>query len=296
MSTPVSAEIFDLGYQPYEGDRRGRWARRRAIWRDGIRVSLGLGRGTAAKIAPWALIALALVPMVVLVVIAAFQGSVATSPNDFQLPRYAEYFDFAIIPLGLFASVVAPLLLCPDRRDGVLSLYAARPITPRDYTASRWAAFFTVAAIATCLPEAVLFIWNALDARQPGSWLADNWDILPRLLLAGVTVAAVLTTLSLFTASFTTQRAYATIATLAVLFIGSAIGGIAQDSFTGGVADVLSLASLPDDLIDAVHWIFGDRPVGGRPIHGSVSAAWLVGLTVVLAGWLLRRTDSLIRR
>ena len=122
MSTLGPAEIFDLGYQPYEGERRGRWPRRRAIWRDGIRTSLGLGRGTAAKIAPWLLIGLALVPMVVLVVLAAFLGSVPTSPDDFELPSYAEYFDYALLPLGLFAAVVAPLLLCPDRRDGVLSL------------------------------------------------------------------------------------------------------------------------------------------------------------------------------
>ena len=46
----------------------------RAIWRDGVRISLGLGRGTGAKIAPWLLIGLALVPIVVLVVIAAFLG------------------------------------------------------------------------------------------------------------------------------------------------------------------------------------------------------------------------------
>ena len=224
VSTLGPAEIFDLGYQPYEGERRGRWPRRRAIWRDGIRTSLGLGRGTAAKIAPWLLIGLALVPMVVLVVLAAFLGSVPTSADDFELPSYAEYFDYALLPLGLFAAVVAPLLLCPDRRDGVLSLYAARPITPRDYIGARWAAFFTVAVLVVCVPELVLFIWNALDAGDFGSWFEDNWDTAPRFLLAGTAVAAVYTTLTLFIASFTARRAYATIATLAVLFIGSAIG------------------------------------------------------------------------
>ena len=295
MNAQESAEIFDLGYQPYEGERNGRWMRGRAIWRDGIRVSLGLGRGTAAKIAPWLLIGLALVPMVVLVVIAAFVGSVATNPNDFELPSYADYFDFAIIPLGLFAAVVAPLLFCPDRRDGVLSLYAARPITPRDYTGARWAAFLTVAVVVACTPEAILFVWNALDARQTGSWLADNWDVPLRFMLAGVAVATTLTTLSLFTASFTARRAYATIATLAALFIGSAIGGIAEDNFSGTVADALSLAALPQVLVDTVHWIFGDT-VAGRPVPGSVSALWVAGLTAALAVWLLRRTDSLVRR
>jgi ABC-2 type transport system permease protein len=289
-----SAEIFDLGYQGYAGERTGRWTRRRAIWRDGVRISLGLGRGAGAKIAPWLLIALALVPMAVFVVLAAFLGSVPTDEDDFELPSYAEYFDFAIIPLGLFAAVVAPLLTCNDRRDGVLSLYAARPITPRDYTASRWTAFFTVSAAVISVPETVLYVWNVLDARDTGSFLRDNWDIPPRFLAAGVLVAAAFTTLALFTASFTSRRAYAAIATLAVLFIGSAIGGIAEDSFEGGVADVLSLASLPQVMADTVHWVFGD-PLDDRPVAGWVSALWLAAVTLVLLAWLLRRTAAVIR-
>jgi ABC-2 type transport system permease protein len=294
VSTFGPAEIFDLGYQPYEGERRGRWSRRRAIWKDGIRTSLGLGRGTAAKIAPWLLIGLALVPMVVFVVLAAFLGSVPTSEDDFELPSYAEYFDFALLPLGLFAAVVAPLLLCPDQRDGVLALYAARPITPRDYIGSRWAAFFTVAVLVVCVPELILFVWNGLDARDLGQWLEDNWDTPVRFVAAGVVVAAVYTTLTLFIASFTARRAYATIATLAVLFIGSAISGIAEESFQGGVADALSLAGIPLVLTDTVYWIFGDPP-DDRPVSASVSALWLAGLTIVLGAWLLRRTTSLVR-
>jgi hypothetical protein len=86
--------------------------------------------------------------MVVLVVISAFLSPAQAAADDFELPSYADYYDWALVPLTLFAAVVAPLLLCPDRRDGVLSLYAARPITPTDYVGSRWAAFLTVSALA----------------------------------------------------------------------------------------------------------------------------------------------------
>ena len=284
--TTGPAEVFDLGYQGYEGGRTERWARRRAIWWDGIRVSLGLGRGAGAKVAPWLLLGLALVPMLVLVVVAAFVGP-ATNPDDFELPSYGDYYEWAMVPLGLFAAVVAPLLLCPDRRDGVLALYAARPITPLDYIGSRWAAFFTVALTAALLPEAVLFTWNALDASRPGTFLADNWDVVPRF------VAVVLTTLGLLVASFATRRAYASVAMLAVLFIGSAIGGIAENDFSGGVADAVTLTSLPQAMTDAVHWIFGDEV--DRPVSGGVALLWLLGLTAVLATWLLRRTNRLVR-
>ena len=286
------AEVFDLGYRSYEGERTSRWMRRRAIWRDGVRISLGLGRGVGAKVAPWLLLGLALVPMLVLLVIAAFVDTSTTDPDDFELPSYAEYFDWAVVPLGLFGAVVGPLLVCPDRRDGVLQLYAARPITPLDYVGSRWAAFLTVALAAAWLPETALFAWNALDASDPGSYLRDEWGTVPRFLAAGALVAVVLTTLALLVASYSTRRAYAAVAMLAVVIVGSAVGGIAEESFTGSLADVLTLASIPDTLIDAVHWIFGDERT--RPVAGWVSFVWLVVLTAVLGALLARRTRRLV--
>ena len=290
--TSGPAEVFDLGYQGYEGVRTDRWARRRAIWRDGIRISLGLGRGTGAKIAPWLLLGLALVPVVVLVVVSAFVGP-AIDPDDFELPSYAEYYEWAMVPLALFAAVVAPLLICPDRRDGVLALYAARPITPLDYVGARWAAFLTVSLAAVWLPQAILFAWNVLDAREPGTFLADNWEVVPRFLLAGAVIAMALTTLALLVASFATRRAYASVAMLAVLFIGSAVGGIAEEDFSGTVADVFSLVSIPQGLVDANDWIFGEEV--DRPVSGAVTLVWLVLLILVLAAWLVRRTNRLVR-
>ena len=47
-------------------------------------------------------------------------------------------------------------------------------------------------------------------------------------------------------------------------------------------------------LIDTVHWLFGD-PIEPTYAPGWVSALWLVGLTVVLAVWLLRRTERMVR-
>jgi len=241
------------------------------------------------------LIGLALVPIVVLVVISAFLDPAETTANDFELPSYAGYYDWAIVPLGLFAAVVAPLLLCPDRRDGVLSLYASRPITPGDYVGSRLAAFLTVSALVAWLPPVILFTWNALDASNPGSWLRDNWDVVPRFLAAGAIVALVLSTLSLFTASFTTRRAYAAISILAVLFVGAAIGGIAEENFSGPLSDALSLANIPQAIVDSVHWLLNDPASEKRPLPGWASTLWLAGLAVALGLGLLRRTERLVR-
>ena len=292
--TTGPAEVFDLGYRGYEGERTNRWRRRQAIWRDGVRISLGLGRSAGAKFASWLLIALAAVPIVVLVVVAAFLSPAEEAREDFELPTYPDYYDWAILPLGLFAAVVAPLLICPDRRDGVLSLYAARPITPADYIGSRWAAFLTVALAAAWLPEAVLFGWNALDASSTGTFLTDDWDIVPRFLAAGAAVALPLTTLSLLTATFTDRRAYASVATIVVVIVGGAIGGIAEGNFDGTIADVGSLADLTQVSVDAVFWIFGEET--DRAGAGWVSTLWLAGVTVAMGAWLLLRTRQLFRQ
>jgi ABC-2 type transport system permease protein len=291
--TTGPAEIFDLGYRSYEGGRTSRWRRRLAIWRDGVRISLGLGRGAGAKFASWLLIGLALVPIVVLVVFSAFLSPAEEAAEDFELPSYPDYYEWAIVPLGLFAAVVAPLLICPDRRDRVLSLYAARPITSTDYVASRWAAFATVCLAAAWVPEAVLFAWNALDAPSTGSWLADNWDVVPRFLASGAVVALPLTTLALLMASFAERRAYATVATVAVILVGGAIAGIAQENFDGAIAEIGSLLDLPQVSLDTVNWIFGDRAPDERA--GWKSALWVTGVTSVLAAWLVQRTRQLVR-
>jgi hypothetical protein len=51
------------------------------------------------------------------------------------------------------------------------------------------------------------------------------------------------------------------------VFIGGAIGGIAQDDFSGWLADALSLVDLVQASIDAIHWIFGKEIF--RPFSGS---------------------------
>ena len=290
----MSGQVFDLGYQRYEGERTSRLRRARAIWRDGVRISLGLGRGAGAKIAPWLLIAFALIPVLVLIVIASFAASFGDDPADVDLPSYAEYYEFAIVPIALLAAIVAPLLICSDRREGVLSLYAARPITAVDYVGARWAAFLTVSLVTAWVPDLLLFGWNTLEADDLGSFLSDDWDVVPRILLAGATLAIVFTTLALLTATFTNRRAYASVATLAVIFVGAAIGGIARDNFEGGISDALSLLDLPQDVVNAARWIFGE-PVDDQYLSGWVYPIFLLAVTVVSGAWLLLRTRRLMR-
>lgn len=261
-----------------------------------MRIVLGLGRGAGAKVAPWLFIGMATLPAVGLIVIESFAASLAGDSGEFDLPSYAEYFELAFVPLGLFAAIVMPLLLCPDRRDGVLALYAARPVEPADYVGARWAAALTVFLAAVWFPTLLLFVWNFLDAADKTAWLDDEWVVLPRLVAAGLVVAAPFTTLALTAASFTVRRAYASVATLAVVFVGAIVGGIAQGDFSGRAADAVALANLPQAVLDATRWVFdAERSGDSLPVSGAVAAAWLAIVTVALGALLLVRTRRLMR-
>ena len=232
--TTGPAEIFDLGYRGYEGERTSRWRRRRAIWRDGVRISLGLGRSAGAKFASWLLIGLALVPIVVLVVISAFLSPAEEATEDFELPSYAEYYEWAIVPLGAVRGgrrPAAALSRPPRRRAGALRGAADHPDRLRRLPLGGLPHGLGGRGVAP--GRGAVHVERARRARAPARGSATTGTSLPRFLAAAAAVAALLTTLSLFTASYAKRRAYAAVATLAVLFVGSAIGGIAEENFTG---------------------------------------------------------------
>ena len=151
-STPGAGQsegtVFDIGYQRYDGPREGRGRGRRAVFKDGIRTALGFGRGGWAKILPWSFIGL-MVSIGFILALVAGAALILGGPDAVaQLPSHSDFYGIASIFFLIFAAIVAPELLCPDRRDGVINLYLVRPITGSDYIAARWFAFLVVSLIA----------------------------------------------------------------------------------------------------------------------------------------------------
>ena len=73
--TQPQGEVFDIGYQRYEGPREGRGRARLALWKNGVRTALGLGRSVVSKILPSLLIIFMLVPALVEMVEPPFEFS-----------------------------------------------------------------------------------------------------------------------------------------------------------------------------------------------------------------------------
>jgi ABC-2 type transport system permease protein len=288
--------VFDIGYQHYAGAREGPGRARRAVYKDGLRTALGLGRGPRAKILPWFFIGvLAAIALVMALVAGAAErlGGPGTAERV-NLPSHSDFYGIASIITFVFAAVVGPELLCPDRRNGVINLYHVRPLTGTDYVASRWAAFLTVMVAACWLPQVILFLGLSMGDPKPLEYLRLHWLDVPRFLLAGAAMATYATTLALLAASFTTRRAYASVFLVGLFVITTPFtAGVAQeiDGPAGQWISMFNLTNIPVHVNDI---IFGEtseitEDAPARELAEWIRVAWYFVWTLVPAGVLWAR-------
>ncbi len=289
----AAGRVFDLGFRRYEGPREGRSRAMLAVYRDGLRAAMGLGRGGRAKIVPWLFIGASLIPAIVLALVA---GAVDRLAFDFDaaadLPSYGDYYAIASIVLLVFAAAVGPELFCPDRRNGTISLYLVRPLRATDYAVSRWAALVTVMTAVAWLPQVILMTGLVLGANDPAGYLGDNWLDAPRFLLAGAALAVYVATLATLVASFTTRRAYAAAFLVGLFVVSTAVIGSVTDVLDLRTARWLALLSMRDIPLFLNDLIFGGSPSAGADAAEHLPAAVQVGwylLVVCLAGLVTRR-------
>ena len=287
--TQSPGEVYDIGYQPYAGPREGRARARWALWLNGVRAALGLGRGWSSKVLPIILLIALLIPALVFTLIGSILGELGNN-----LPGQADYYRAAFVPLIIFSAIIAPELLCADRRDQVINLYLVRPLTSTDYVAARWLAFFSISLVLVYLPQLVLFIGLTLGASDPKSYLSSNWLDLPRFIGAGLTLALFTATLPLAAAAFTTRRAYAAVFVIGLWFIGAATGGILSDVVKGSAGSWLSLINIGFVPILINDIIFDNTANSGAAgeLPKAVVIGWYMLLTIgpgAVLWWRYRR-------
>lgn len=291
-----SGAVFDIGYRGYTGTREGRSRPRLAVFKDGVRIAMGFGRGGRAKILPWAFIVL-LSGIALIMALIAGAAEVLGGPGTAQeanLPSHLDFYGIASMILFVFAAVVAPELLCRDRRDGVINLYLVRPLTGTDYVAARWMAFLAVMLTSAWLPQFILFVGLTMGNATPLTYLANNWLDVPRFMLAGLVTAMYLTSLAMFTASFTTRRAYASVFLVGLVVITAPFTiGLAQE-LEGSVGAWISMFNLTNIPLHVNDIIFGgaselteDAPA--KTLGSSMLVGWYLLWTLLPAGVLWQR-------
>ncbi|MDP7225825.1 MAG: hypothetical protein QF909_11610 [SAR202 cluster bacterium] len=267
--TESDGQLFDLGYQHYEGPREGRMRARKALFVNGVRTSLGLGRSTTAKLLPFAFFAAIMAPAILLALGASTIGDTLTPGAE--LPGHADYYQIVSLLILIFSAIIAPELLCSDRRNRVLSLYMVRPLTSTDYVAGRWVAFFAITILLVYAGQIVLLLGLALGADEPLTYLKDNWLDIPRFLAAGAIVALLTTTIPLAVAGFTSRRAIASVFVIGLFVVTISVANILVECKEHDVTIVNGqvVEERCEPLTgSAAKWL-GLIDIGSAPIHLS---------------------------
>ena len=313
MAAQPRGEVYDIGYRHYEGPREGRNRARLALWTNGVRTALGLGRGTRAKILPILLFASTMIPAAVFVIMASFAEDFGVS-EIVEVPGHADYYDIVSILVLVFSAIIAPELLCADRRSQVLQLYLVRPLTPTDYVGARWLAFFTIVLALVYSGQVVMFVGFTFAAAEPLDYVRANWLDVPRFMAAGAVVAVFVTTIPLAVSGFTARRAYAAGFVIGLFIISSAAanslttcterevrienGGTVVsrcEAVTGqwakwiGLADFGVLPSHLGDMIFGEDLDSSDAMMRASELNDAIPIAWYILLTAGPAALLLRR-------
>jgi ABC-2 type transport system permease protein len=201
-ANPPAGVIHDLGYQRYDGPRYGRPQIIRALAWHSFRAAFGFGRGAKAKILP----VIALLALCLPAIVNAF----AMSQGNIQLVGYSTYNPaLRVIVMIIFIAVQAPELVSKDLRSRVLPLYFSRPIETIDYPLAKFLAFTGACLVMMWVPLLVLYGGTIANVHGGAAVWAQTKELIPGLLI-GLMWAIVLAAISLFLASTTGRRAFAT--------------------------------------------------------------------------------------
>jgi ABC-2 type transport system permease protein len=226
--------IFDRGYRNYDGPRLGPAGARAAVYRDGIRRVLALGRKARAKVFPWSLIAIAVIAAAIIIGTHWVIGNLDESLRE-GVPTYGGLFDFYSGISLLFIAFSGPLLLIPDRTAGVLSVYFSRPLTVDGYLISKLGAFATVVGAIYIVPQVLLHLGLGLissDGFIP--YMGDHLDILWKVPVVTVGFVALHAAIIFLLSAWINRTGIAAASFLGIFIAGGVIAGlISEVTFTG---------------------------------------------------------------
>ncbi|MEL7155341.1 MAG: hypothetical protein AAFN30_01940 [Actinomycetota bacterium] len=285
------ARIYDLGYRRYEGERTGVTGSMRSLVGHSVRHALGLGRSARFKVLPVLIVGFAYLPAIAIIgVVALFP----IDPSDF-LPTYAEYYGFVTAAIYLFVALIGPLLLCSDRRNGLLGVYLAAALNRPLYLVGKAISITILLLLVTLGPPLLLLISLSLQNLGPdgfGAWLETLGQIMASSLILGVLFAAVATAIS----STTDRTIIASVSVLATILGSTIVTATMVDGIGLHPAFRLGdLLVLPQALIFRIADERSGWPVSENPTW-TMWLAWFGWVTVCVAWTWFRYRRLLVRR
>ncbi|MGE0794644.1 MAG: hypothetical protein AB7H43_04755 [Acidimicrobiia bacterium] len=283
--TAVGGAIYDRGYRPYDGPRGGRGAATAALYRASMRRALGLRRSWRQKVAPFVLLGIVTIPAVVNV------GVAYLTRNQFgdrvEIITYRDYVGVSSALL-VFVALTAPDIVCPDRRQRVLPLLFARPLTGADYVLAKVGALATILFAFSFLPQVLLFVGQALVSDGTLAYVRDNADVTWKVATSCAVLAVFFAVVGVAVASLASRRIVGGAGFIGLFLVSSIVSGILVGGETaqaeGSMAALLNVLTLPLYLRDLIFLGRLDpaSPLSG--VDGGGPAAMFAYLAVVAVG------------
>ena len=297
-SGSATGTIYDLGYQAYDGPRRGR---RYALWSLyvlSVRNAFGIGRGALPKVMAFVLLLFAHSLAIVQLILGA-----VLPVDEFEFVTPEDYYGLIQFILVLFVAAIASDLVGNDRRTNTLSLYFSRPIERDDYALAKIAALCSSLLALTVVPQLLMFAGNALGASDGLDWVRDNADELPRIIASGVLLCLAFGSLGILIASYAERRAFAMISVIAIFLVSFTVVGVVVSEIDNEQMRWAIFFS-PLHVVDgSTHYLFDALPAvdefsrGGEPADqvawadfpGYVWPIATFALAVVASALVVRR-------
>jgi ABC-2 type transport system permease protein len=285
--------VYDRGYRPYEGPRGKRAAATWALYKASIRRALGIRRSWRQKVAPFVLLGIVTIPAIVNVGIGYVTRNRTFIADRVEIITYRDYVGVSSALL-LFVALVAPDVICPDRRQHVLPLMFARPITGIDYVAAKLGAIATILFAFSFLPQVVLFVGNMLVSNRALDYFTGHLDVLWNVPVAVLLLAVYYAVVGVAISSLTERRVVAGASIIGLFLVTSIASGIFVGDFEengGSAAALVNILALPLYLRDLVFLghIDTQSPLTGVTNGGLSAVVLYTAVLVVGAGVLLRR-------
>ena len=290
----ASGAVYDRGYRPYDGHRGRRGAALVALYKASIRRALGLRRSWRQKVAPFVLLAVVTIPAIVNVGIAYVTRNRLFDAGRVEIITYRDYVGVSAALL-LFIALTAPDVMCPDRRQHVLPLLFARPMTGVDYVAAKLAAIASIVFAFSFLPQVVLFVGNMFVSNSALNYFTGHLDVLWKVPIAAFLLAIYYAVVGVAISSLSDRRIVAGASIIGLFLISSiASHAIVGENFRysggspGALVNVLALPLQLRDLVFLGH-IDPESPLNGVAYGGLLAVIVYVAVLLVGIAVLLRR-------
>lgn len=219
--------IYDVGYRPYEGQYRNRFQVLASLVWDDLKRGLGLKKSWKYRFIMIFFLIIELGIFLFYLLTSQLTEALGSDAPQMLLHPYSGFYEASAFPLLFLAALVAPNLLCNDRRYRVYPLYLSRPIRAYDYLLAKGGAVLGILALVILGPALLLFLGKTFLASDAVEYLRQQGGDLWPLLASGVFIALFYTSFSMGISSLTTSRLYAAGAIIGIVKISGFVSLLA---------------------------------------------------------------------